>query len=232
MVISRFFIFTDLLFDLFGWGTSGYDEKYPYLTSINYKDYYYGGDIAGTNYDWGTNAISNGGSTANSGWRTLTRDEWEYLLFERETTSYVRFAKATINGVAGLIIFPDDWSTSYYAINNYDEYYNKYYSDNVISSSDWTSTLEAHGAVFLPVFGFRADTNLLLGMNGTVSRYWTSTYFGFDEYGSESECANCLMLLEDYDEWEGEIYPMFDLSPYVTAPTFLGAFVRLVKDAN
>lgn len=75
-------------FDLFGFGTSGYNNKYPYLTGKS--DEYYQGDIAGTQYDWGYNAISNGGNTANSGWRTLTQSEWSYLLSSRSTTSGVR----------------------------------------------------------------------------------------------------------------------------------------------
>lgn len=62
--------------DLFGWGTSGYNNKYPYMTSTTNADYGDGNnDIAGTNYDWGVyNAISNGGN-AKGLWRTLTTAE-------------------------------------------------------------------------------------------------------------------------------------------------------------
>ena len=39
--------------DLFGWGTSGYSGKNPYMTSTGYSDYGDGtNDIARTNYDW------------------------------------------------------------------------------------------------------------------------------------------------------------------------------------
>jgi len=50
--------------DLFGWGTGGAPNK----VSLENKDY-------PTFTDWGTNAISNGGT----GWRTLTAEEWGYL---------------------------------------------------------------------------------------------------------------------------------------------------------
>ena len=212
-------------FDLFGWGTSGYDDKYPYLTSLYYGEYIHGYDIAGTEYDWGTNAISNGGNTANSGWRTLTSDEWEYLLKDRDTDSNVRYAKATVNDVEGLIIFPDDWSTSYYDINDYNHYYNVYYSANEISSLDWTSIFEAHGAVFLPVYLHRFNTIIPDYIIGTVSYYWTSTYYGYYP-DADSEFANYLMLVEDWGNEE------FLLSAREFGPIPLGAFVRLVKDAN
>jgi len=53
--------------DLFGWGTSDYNGKNPYMTSSDYSDYGNGeNNIAGTNYDWGVyNKISNGGYAYN-----------------------------------------------------------------------------------------------------------------------------------------------------------------------
>ncbi|MBO4575358.1 MAG: PEGA domain-containing protein, partial [Bacteroidales bacterium] len=49
--------------DLFGWGTSGYNGKNPWMISTTSTDYGNGErDIAGTNYDWGVNnTILNGG---------------------------------------------------------------------------------------------------------------------------------------------------------------------------
>ena len=55
---------------------------------------------------------SDWGNTIGSGWRTLTSAEWTYLFDSRTTTSGVRYAKATVNGVSGVILLPDDWSTS------------------------------------------------------------------------------------------------------------------------
>ncbi|MBR5436140.1 MAG: hypothetical protein IK120_04675 [Muribaculaceae bacterium] len=74
--------------DLFGWGTSGYNGKNPYMTSTKPSDYGDGDiDIAGTSYDWGVyNKISNGGNQAGL-WRTLTNDEWQYLISNRTDAS-------------------------------------------------------------------------------------------------------------------------------------------------
>ena len=127
--------------------------------------------------DWGTLAITNGGNTANFGWRTLTggddSGEWEYLFKTRTTPSGVRYAHATVNDVPGLVLLPDDWSTDYYSLNNVNDATDTDYTDNVISSSDWTSKLEAHGAVFLPAGGYRNGAEVSdAGVQGT---YWSST---------------------------------------------------------
>ena len=89
---------------LFGWGTSGYNHGancyQPWSTSEYDEDYYAYGDDSKNLYDdngqadWGYNAISNGGNTENSGWRTLTDDEWGYVIDTRSTTSGIRYAKA------------------------------------------------------------------------------------------------------------------------------------------
>ena len=54
--------------DLFGWSTAA---TYYGIHICNENASEYSGDFV----DWGNLAISNGGNTANSGWRTLTRDE-------------------------------------------------------------------------------------------------------------------------------------------------------------
>ena len=64
------------------------------------------------NYDWGYNAISNAGNQENSGWRTLTNGEWSYLLMTRSTASGIRYAKAQVNGINGVILLPDNWNNS------------------------------------------------------------------------------------------------------------------------
>lgn len=127
--------------------------------------------------DWGTLAITNGGNTANFGWRTLTSGddsgEWEYLFKTRTTPSGVRYAHATVNDVPGLVLLPDDWSTDYYSLDKVNDATGTAYTDNVISSSDWTSKLEAHGAVFLPAGGYRSGAEVsYAGVQGT---YWSST---------------------------------------------------------
>ena len=123
--------------------------------------------------DWGTLAITNGGNTANFGWHSLASGEWEYLFKTRTTPSGVRYAHATVNSVPGLVLLPDDWSTDYYSLNKVNDANGTAYTDNVISSSDWTSKLEAHGAVFLPAGGYRNGAEV--SDAGVQGNYWSST---------------------------------------------------------
>ena len=184
--------------DLFGWGTSGYHNSadqyntryfpyskdtstvhsnngYGYGPSINMTDT----NLVGTSarYDWGVyNAIYNpktSSTDAPGTWRTLTNDEWQYLLFNRNTPSGKRVAKATVNNVKGLIIFPDNWNTSTYAISDYSTQAN--FSANVISSSQWT-TLENAGCVFLPAAGYRTNTSI--SYVDYYGYYWSATAWG------------------------------------------------------
>ena len=170
--------------DLFGWGTSGYSHGatcyQPWSTSQNYSDYYaYGSDTYNLydqtgQADWGYNAISNGGNTQHL-WRTLTKDEWAYIFDKRSTPSGIRYAKATVNGVSGVILVPDGWSASTYSLSNTnnDE---AYFSSNTMSQSVWTSTLEPAGCVFLPAAGYRNGTSVFdVGIYGS---YWSASCYG------------------------------------------------------
>ncbi|MBO4892998.1 MAG: InlB B-repeat-containing protein [Prevotella sp.] len=188
--------------DLFGWGTSGYNHGavcyQPWSASTTNTDYYPYGSATANLYDgdgkadWGYNAISNGGNTENYGWRTPMKEEWVYLFNTRTTTSGIRYAKATVNGVTGVILLPDDWDASYYALNNTNTA-NVGWSSNPISASDWTASLEAHGAVFLPTSGNRDGANP--PSSGFVS-CWSSNY----EVGQTN---NALLVYIPYDA----VYP-------------------------
>ena len=182
--------------DLFGWGTSGYhDANDPY--NVNYQPWstftsqvnssynYYGygpstnmtdPNLTGTsaNYDWGVyNPISNGGNTANR-WRTLTQPEWNYVLNTRTTTSGIRYAKAKVDNVNGVILLPDDWSSSTYSLSNTNSS-SASFSSNTIMSTQWT-TLENAGAVFLPAAGDRLETSVTgVGFYGI---YWLASCNG------------------------------------------------------
>ena len=187
--------------DLFGWGTTGYQDTrtsstgyqtnyYPYSTSntavgssspaYNINRYGYGPDYDSSNKygltvsnksDWGMHAITNGGNTAGM-WRTLTKDEWVYVFNTRSTTSGVRYAKATVNGVSGVIILPDDWSTSYYTLTSTNTT-NAAFTSNTITLSDWNTKFEANGAVFLPAAGNRNSTTV--SSVGSYGGYWSSS---------------------------------------------------------
>ena len=165
--------------DLFGWGTSGYNHGancyQPWSTSTSYSDYYAYGSYTYNLYDqtgqadWGYNPISNGGNQANQ-WRTLTTNEWVYVFNSRTTSSGIRYAKAKVNNVNGVILLPDDWSTSYYTLGNTNST-GASFSSNTISATQW-STLEQYGAVFLPATGDRDGTYDV----GGYGYYWSASY--------------------------------------------------------
>ena len=167
---------------LFGWGTSGYNHGavcyQPWSTTLDYHSYYVYGEYTYNLYDqtgqadWGYNAISNGGNQENSGWRTLTREEWVYVFNTRNTASGIRWAKANVNGVNGVILLPDNWAASIYTLNNTNNTYVGY--TNTISAMDWVNILETNGVVFLPTAGFRSETPVY--NTGSYGTYWSSSY--------------------------------------------------------
>lgn len=172
--------------DLFGWGTSGYNHGavcyQPWSSSQTDSDYYaYGGfsynlyDQTGT-ADWGYNAISNGGNTTNF-WRTLTGGndgEWFYLIWSRNTASGIRFAKARVANVNGVILLPDNWDACYHALNNTNSP-EASYGSNTITASIW-EIMEQHGAVFLPAAGHFFSPSIGVVYTGSWGSYWSSSY--------------------------------------------------------
>lgn len=163
--------------DLLCWGSSGW-----HVSPWSEKDGDYDieslcGDEAYA--DWGVyNAIQ--GDDHAGQWRTLTRDEWDYLINLRPASTVdgidsARYAEATVAGTAGLIIFPDrfvrpDGLAPIANINS-----NNFaiaFTDNVYSADEWR-LLEQAGAVFLPAAGFRGGT--WLSTVGEGGSYWAST---------------------------------------------------------
>lgn len=165
--------------DLFGWGTGDAPNK------VSDNDDY------GTFTDWGTNAITNGGNTENSGWRTLTIDEWVYLFYSRVNASTL-FGFGSVNGMNGLIILPDNWTTpegaSFTAsttlgLTNQGSYYyngnNDNYSHNTYTAEQW-AVMESAGAVFLPAAAYRHwDSSIQYTYQGGF--YWSSTPYDSDK---------------------------------------------------
>ena len=153
--------------DLFGYGTSGYNGDEPY-TSSTYYSQYPSVTITASNYDWGVyNTIEGGGDTAGV-WRTLTKNEWEYILSTRANASTLR-ARANVNGIPGLLLLPDNW-TNISGINIYPNATN--FTTNNYNNAQW-SQLQDSGAVFLPAAGWREGVTV---NNATIAGYyWTST---------------------------------------------------------
>lgn len=167
--------------DLFGWGTSGWNSSanayQPWSTSTTDSDYYPGSSYTNSltgayaNADWGVyNAISNGGNQAGM-WRTLTYDEWNYLLFTR--SSLYRYVKATVNGVPGMIVFPDGFYMPGGMGLSGTNTNNTSYTTNVYSLDQWTA-LQNGGCIFLPAAGVRRGTEV--SSVGSRGNYWSSTY--------------------------------------------------------
>lgn len=191
--------------DLFNWGASGGDGQIsPYELYSSY--YSRSKDMAETNADWGVcNKISNGGNQAGL-WRTLTREEWDYLRYYRTNASLL-YGIATVNGVNGCVFLPDNWiiptGVTFVCKANGD------YAQNTYSASEWKK-MEENGAIFLPAAGYRNGTALLdVGSNGY---YWSSSA---NSYG-----VNCLFFLSN------DVYTNF------TTGGSGGRSVRLVQDVE
>lgn len=172
--------------DLFGWGTSGWAESgaicYQPWSCINTSSsYLIGGSYENNltedyaNADWGVfNKISDGGNKTGM-WRTLSYDEWDYLINIRANASSKK-GVASVNGMNGLILLPDNWTlptgivfTSGFANDFGIEYYA---TVNSFSASEW-SKMETNGAVFLPATGYRKETSMFsVDLGGD---YWTSS---------------------------------------------------------
>ena len=136
--------------DMFGWGTSGYNGKYPYMTSKVSTDYGDGiNDISGTDYDWGLyNPIRNGGNQKGL-WRTMTFSEWEYICDLRPNAANLR-GYVKVDTINGYILLPDEFimpegMTLDATVTNF--------TTNMYTMNQWKQ-LEALGAVLLPATGW------------------------------------------------------------------------------
>lgn len=167
--------------DLFGWSGSTGSAKFGVSTYTYYADY------SGSFVDWGTNQI---GNDAPNTWRTLSYDEWSYVVFNRPNASSL-VGVAQVNGVNGLILLPDDWACpsgitfksgfhSSYGVDYYAAY-------QTFTANQW-SLLEGAGAVFLPAAGYRFCSHV--GDVQNSGYYWSAT-------GNDSDYAVCLYFGSD-----------------------------------
>ena len=200
--------------DLFGWGTSGYNNRMPYMVLDSELVYTETFAIAATNYDWGVyNEIKNDES-GKSIWRTLTADEWEYLILERKNALKLN-AWAEINGVAGLVVLPDDCvlpdDVAFEFTEEYDE---DFQVENVYTLAQWQK-LETVGAVFLPAAGQRINKSVG-GLNKTCY-YWSSSFGAFDN------SANYFSF---------NTFGPYPFDDSASAPYSNGLAVRLVKNVQ
>ena len=187
--------------DKFGWSTSA--TTYGMSTSDQSSDY--SGDFV----DWG--------ATMGTGWFTLTKDEWTYLFNTRSAsmvggTADGRYAKAKVNNVPGVILFPDTYThpagvTAPAGVNGGGD---TDWSGNNYSSADWTK-MESAGCVFLPAAGYRNGSEV--SDAGTRGYYWSATLY-------ETSRAYSVYFSSD------------DLSPAYEYPRKRGYSVRLVREVT
>ncbi|MBQ6790250.1 MAG: leucine-rich repeat protein [Paludibacteraceae bacterium] len=184
--------------DLFGWGTGNYPAK----ASTDCKDYT-------LFYDWGKNAIKNGGNASNL-WRTLTSDEWAFIIGKRAHADKL-LGLGRVDGVKGLILLPDKWTTPenlsflpvgesglWGKIKNNRTGYMEYvphaqgegddYTNNHYTLAEWEKMEEA-GAVFLPAAGFRGDKSDVYWLE-KGGGYWSATW----TEGNDVNCPNMYQL--------------------------------------
>ncbi len=156
---------------LFGWGTGlnpvqiGSDADYR------------------TFNDWGAAAEASIGDN----WRTLTKDEWVYVINVNNSNSYRQvtvddekkapYGLGTVNGVNGMIILPDNWDGSVHANFKYGK--SAWLNDYTEASSPKWSEMEAAGCVFLPAAGGRSYDDKVSAVGGN-GYYWSSTGYSDD----------------------------------------------------
>ena len=153
--------------DLFGWSTGA--TNFGVSTSTDWEN-----DYLGSFVDWGTNQI---GTDAPNTWRTLSYDEWDYLLNTRTNASVLK-GVAQVNGVNGLILLPDNWVCPEgitFKSGFHSSYGVEYYAAYQTFTAEQWSKLESAGAVFLPAAGYRYGSNVdfvqIFGI------YWSATEF-------------------------------------------------------
>lgn len=142
--------------DLFGWvgASSSWTSAAQWGISASITSADYGTvDDEALKSDWG-NVPGIG-----TGWRTLTKAEWEYLFNERSVkggtgNGHSYTLGKTVNSTNGVVIYPDNYTGAAYA------------------GSDWNN-FEAAGCVFLPAGGNRNGT--LITSVDLGGYYWTST---------------------------------------------------------
>ena len=169
--------------------------------------------------DFGTKPIVNGGNEPNQ-WRTLTADEWEYII------NHAQVGYGAIAGVEGLFLVPK-------GVDNV----NLKKTDNFFTQKQWWE-IEVLGAVFLPVGGYQTKRSSVTYLD--KGYYWTSTlckdkkdesdkdkwyiaYVHFDK--SDSNCTGKVLRNDSMTKW-GTGYL------FIWGEAFCNFSVRLVQDVK
>ena len=225
--------------DLFGYGCTGYNDKYPWQTSDDPAFYAPSRDqgITGSEYDWGVYCdIQNGGPKGS--WHLMESYDWYYLL-ERRPNAKALATCAIVNDMPGLVVFPDDWENTTgldigFPPSNTDIQYGLYCSEevmekNMFSKSQWRK-IEKSGAVFLPGVGWRVGQEMSYYTDG---RYNVPTWYETSYYWLGN------VLYEGAEPWtlqvgNGRVTYSETTIFYKGRPRYANRafFVRLVKDVK
>lgn len=216
-------------FDLFGWGK-------------NYNTYTTDAESYRTFTDWGEWSFYNADNDAE--WRTLTIEEWKYLLFE----SGAGVGMGTVNGTKGLLIFPSSLvqalsqtdtpfvsimkagktqKVQEHTIYGYDIKETQF-TDNEYTAERWEE-LEPLGAVFLPAAYYRTTASSSATTVESVQfkgigcgYYWSST-----PVNNQAEYAYFVLFGENqYPSGTSYVYG----AQGETHKRFTGMSVRLVTE--
>ena len=151
--------------------------------------------------DWGTNQI---GADAPNTWRTLSKDEWDYLLNTRANADLL-CGIAQVSGVNGLIFLPDNW-TCPSGVTFKSGFQGKRCADCYVAYQSFTNEqwlkMEKTGAVFLPAAAVRDVDGI----------YWSATRYDINR-------ACCFVFSSDL-AFSNQVFGNNNLS------------VRLVKDLS
>lgn len=174
-----------------------HEHQYDYLRSTPLQNaFYLGGDV--DLFRWSTTArysnwglhenrtVSKEGSGANDylndefkdwgkaiddndTWRTLSADEWEYLLNGRENAAQ-KVGRAMVCNVEGIVLLPDEFTGPGAFVSGVGQPHG--YDNNEYDEAGWQA-MEQAGAVFLPV----SSNYYYLGnvYSRNAGHYWTST---------------------------------------------------------
>ena len=221
--------FTDKWVDLFSWQGASCTNKAHGLVNGSYSAENHGNGASESLYAgcWETNSdntaqegylqIVNGGSYK---WRPMTNDEWTYLLTGASRgavigeTTHSRFARVTVDGFNGLLIFPDSenniWTSDMgtappTSINQTGTYI---WGTDSYTSINYVAMYNA-GMIFIPAAGYR-----LSGKVERVNEYgysWSSTASG--------------------DKKAYELHYKYEsVTPDFSGDRYVGRSVRLVRD--
>ena len=217
-------------FDLFGWG-QGY-RKYT-TDSTAYANY----------IEWGEYPLTNADNDAQ--WRTLTKDEWEFLLF----SSPAQVGFATVVGVKGLLLLPGgvlpdieaaglsfvpqkkeegQWETVIEKGILGIKSKNTYFTDNEYDTIQW-KVMDQIGAVFLPAACYRTtssssstDVDAVLYDGLGSGYYWTST----PVEGQMEQAYHINFGIAQYPSGEAHVYRNYGINK----KRYTGMSVRLVTE--